>query len=144
MHVDVRKLLQSETGHRETFDVAGEKPDFEDVKLTQPISGQITIMKIDGNLKATGRLQTSLELECHRCLRRFDHELEFPLEAEFSSRPNEDQFSISDKGQIDLSEALRQEIVVRLPLHQLCQADCGGIELNSKEENGSTQKTNVR
>ncbi|HSX41700.1 MAG TPA: DUF177 domain-containing protein [Candidatus Saccharimonadales bacterium] len=143
MHVDVSQLLQSETGERQTFNIEGERPVFDDVVLTQPVNGQITIMKIDDDLKVTGQLQTSVELECHRCLRRFSHKLEFPLEAEFSSKPNEDQFPIITRGRIDLEEAIRQEIVVHLPTHQLCQADCAGIQLNSKEENGSTQKTNV-
>lgn len=133
MHVDVSKLLQSETGNRETFDIDNEQPVFEDVKLTAPISGHITIMKIDDDVKVNGRLQTSVELECHRCLRSFDHQLEFPFEAEYSHSPAEDQFPISESGQIDLDEAIRQEIVVHLPAHQLCQADCKGIKVNSKE-----------
>jgi uncharacterized protein len=139
MHIDVTNLLAENEGTRTDFSVEGERPEFEDITLTQPVSGSVQIMRAVDGLTARGNLQTTAELECHRCLRTFEQALKFPLSAEFRETPQDDEFSIDGDGQIDLSEAIRQEILVHLPQQQLCQEDCKGIQLKQKKDrNGST------
>ena len=127
MQIDVSDILQQGEGAQADFTVQGEKPQLEGLKLTRPLTGDIRIIGISEGLLATGSLNAAIELECHRCLRAFEHELEVPIESEFSLKPDEEQFPIDKHGRIDLDEPVRQEIEVHLPLQQLCQADCKGI-----------------
>ncbi|HVE81093.1 MAG TPA: DUF177 domain-containing protein [Candidatus Dormibacteraeota bacterium] len=133
MHVDVSDILASDEGTTAEFNIAGEQPELEDVTLASPVNGQLKFARTKTGLELAGRLQTSVELECHRCLRSFVHELDFPFTAEFSLEPADDQFPITSSGRVDLDEAARQEIVVHLPPKQLCAADCAGIKMKKSE-----------
>jgi uncharacterized protein len=139
MHVDVSEILHSSPGTSVDFKIDGEKPDLENVKLTQPLSGHISISKGSDGLLLAGSLQTSVELECDRCLRTFSHKLAFPVRAEYASQPTEDELPIEPNGTIELDEAIRQEILVHLPAQQLCNQDCEGIIVKQeKDSNGSS------
>ena len=128
MQVDVNDILQQGEGAQADFSVKGETPQLEGLKLTQPIEGDIKVIGTKEGVLAVGSLDAAVELECNRCLRAFEYGLHFPLESEFSLNPDEEQFLIDKKGQIDLAEPIRQEIEVHLPLQQLCQEDCAGIK----------------
>jgi uncharacterized protein len=134
MHIDVSEILQEGEGHQVDFTIDAEPLVLEDIKLTAPVSGRVRIMGLQEGVVVAGRLQTAVELECSRCLRAFSQELEFPLEAEFSEKPQDDQFLIDKYGKIDLAEPVWQEIEVHLPLVALCQEDCAGIELKQKKD----------
>ena len=68
-----------------------------------------------------GHLQTSLELECQRCLKP----LEFPMELDFRllidasdellSQSSEDTL-YSDDGYIDIAEVVEDELILAIPL----------------------------
>lgn len=134
MHVDVNDILKQGEGAQASYSIADEQPSFEDVKLTAPLSGQIRVIGTKTGVLVAGKLDTTVELECHRCLRTFEHHINFPIDAEFSPQPNEDEYQIDRYGKIDLEEPIRQDLVTHLPLRQLCQADCDGIQLKAKKE----------
>lgn len=134
MHVDVNDILKQGEGAQTSYSIADEQPSFEDVKLTAPLNGQIRVIGTKTGVLVAGKLDTTVELECHRCLRTFEHHLSFPIDAEFSPQPNEDEYQIDRYGKIDLEEPIRQDLVTHLPLRQLCQADCDGIQLKAKKE----------
>jgi uncharacterized protein len=139
MHVDVSDILRQGEGAQTEFLVEGETPQLDDLSLTEPVSGSLQAIGTEDGVMIVGRLSTAVNLECHRCLRTFAHSLEFPFQAEFADSPGEDQYSIDKYGKVDLTEPLRQEIMVHLPLQQLCQADCNGIILKqTKDDNGSS------
>lgn len=139
MHVDVNDILRQGEGAQEGYSIADEQPQFEDVKLTAPLSGEIRIIGTKTGVLVAGKIMAKVELECHRCLRTFEHQFSFPIEAVFSPQPNEDEYQIDKYGKIDLEEPIRQDLVTHLPLRQLCQADCDGIQLKAKKEaNGSS------
>lgn len=134
MHIDVSEILQAGEGHQADFTIGDETPALENLTLTAPLSGNIRIIGLQDGVLAAGRLEAAVELECTRCLRTFPHKVAFKFEAEFSERPQEDQFPIDKYGKIDLAEPVRQEIEVHLPLVALCQEDCAGIELKQKKD----------
>jgi uncharacterized protein len=134
MQVDVSDILSRGEGAQTEFAVSDETPELDDVSLAAPLTGTVNIIGLKDGLLAAGRFEAEVTMECHRCLRTFAHHVEFPFEAEFADHPDEDQFPISKHGKIDLAEPIRQELVVHLPLQQLCQADCNGIELKQKKD----------
>lgn len=135
MHVDVNDILKQEEGAGLDLRIEDERPSFEDVSLAAPLSGDIKVVGIDGSIIVAGNLQVEVNLECNRCLRMFTHHLTVPLQAEFRQQPGEDSFPIDRYGKIDLEEPIRQDILVHLPLQQLCTEDCNGIELKQKKDN---------
>ncbi|MFM6971640.1 MAG: YceD family protein [Rhodoluna sp.] len=76
---------------------------------------------------ATGEVFVDAEAQCSRCL----EPLVVPIEVDFQelfaySLSNEDDYVIEDE-QIDLESVIRDAVVLNLPLHPLCKADCLGL-----------------
>ncbi|TAK89501.1 hypothetical protein EPO04_00065 [Patescibacteria group bacterium] len=137
MHIDVNDILRQGEGSITDFKVDNESPELADVKLAQPLAGSLRIMGTRDGVLAIGDLQTAVELECGRCLRTFTHSLELPIRAEFARNPDEDSFPIDSKGTIDLDEPVRQELILQLPIQQLCKDDCESLQLKeTKDSNG--------
>ena len=127
MHINVQDILAHETGHRESFIITDESPDFDLVTLTAPINGEITISRLDQGVIVGGRIVTSIELECHRCLRSFARHLNVRLDQLFTEQPQDDEMPIDPEDRIDLAPLLQQEILLSLPIKQLCRDDCPGV-----------------
>ena len=86
-----------------------------------------------------GTIRAELEIECTRCLQKIDKELEFAFEAAFVTPENfteakEAELNASDLGvsviegnEIDLSELVREQILLNLPEQVFCREDCKGL-----------------
>jgi uncharacterized protein len=127
MHINVVDLLTEEIGYNRTFAIEGEQPTMLSLELTQPVSGEITITKLEGRrLVITGSIDTQMQLECHRCLRSYIADLEIDFKQNYSEHPELDELPIID-GRIDLAPLIEQELIVNLPIKLLCEVDCIGI-----------------
>ncbi|HUD10997.1 MAG TPA: DUF177 domain-containing protein [Candidatus Saccharimonadia bacterium] len=127
MLINVRDILIEGVGHSRQYKIAGETPNLEQVKLVQPIEGDISISRLDSGLLVSGHVQTGVELECHRCLRTFDRPVKVGFKQLFQSSPGDDEFPI-DNGSINVAPLIEQEIILSLPIKILCKPDCKGIE----------------
>lgn len=79
---------------------------------------------LSGNgLFATGTLSVDLELECVRCLTRFPFTVELP---QFAT-----QIELPPTETVDLTDALREDILLALPPHPHCDwngaTTCAGV-----------------
>lgn len=126
MHIDVRDIIYGPLGTTRSFRLADELPELDGVTLTLPVSGEVMLSSLDPGLAAQGHIDTAIELECHRCLRTFSHPLAIDLYQEYAERPTEDELPIENLA-IDLAPAIRQELLLALPIKQLCAEDCAGI-----------------
>lgn len=103
-----------------------------------------------GLVLARGRYQARLTLECSRCLAPFAVALEGPLEWAFRPpeaprgeevRLAEDELDVIfyQGGEVDLAQALRDELSLALPMAPLCRPDCPGLcPVCGKEQQGGT------
>jgi len=126
MHINVRDILVESVGYSRAYKVSGERPDLDTVKLTQDVEGEITISRLDSSLLVRGRLQTEIELECHRCLSTFTRPITIRLKQEYALAPDDEQMPIDD-GSIDIAQLIEQEIILSLPIKILDRPDCPGI-----------------
>jgi len=114
-----------------------------DFRIVEPADLAIRITKDAQKVRLKGRLQTTLEVNCSRCLEAFrvpvDAELDqmlLPAGAEIVSASDDDD----DDGQeadagvsfykdetIDLGELMRDEFYLALPMKPLCRPDCKGL-----------------
>lgn len=90
--------------------------------------------------RIVGHLGTTLEMVCSRCLQKVESRIDNKFEAEFVTLENyqqtdaerelhEGDFSLSiyDGERIDLDETVREQIILNLPMQQLCRENCAGL-----------------
>lgn len=104
-----------------------------DTKIKGKISKRITQVDVDGEISAT------VETECSRCLQPIEKQFEIPFGVSFVTPENyteekeaeinekDLQVSIFEGDKIDLSEIVREQILLNLPTQVFCQDDCKGL-----------------
>jgi uncharacterized metal-binding protein YceD (DUF177 family) len=80
-----------------------------------PIQCSLDIGVSDGGLFATGSLQLPVQMECVACLRTFETTLSVP---DFAA-----QVDLEGRESVDLTPAIREDILLVLPSHPRCDAD---------------------
>jgi DUF177 domain-containing protein len=142
MIFNVAQLLKSPVGT--TQDVVLDDSDSLDLRdgearLAGPITGHARLHRTNESIVVDGVAHIPVLLECSRCLTEFTTTLDVPLRETFYPsidietglpvRLPEDEaaFTIDDHHQIDLREAIRQNLVLTLPIQPLCREDCKGL-----------------
>lgn len=150
MKIDVAQLLKSlgredrvEESYKYKFE--GE----ETFNLVSPVQFKIRIIGLNDGVLVEGKVNTEVELSCARCGKEYIQLLEFDIEEEYKlphlvvSKKDlfeEDSvFEIEDEKYIDLTEAVRQGILVNLPLKAVCSKECGSYR-DIKESKGIDQR----
>lgn len=127
MLISVGEILSSSVGERASFSITNEQPALEDILLAKPINGSVEIVRIDEGIAARIEVATALNLECHRCLQEFSFPMNLAFEAMFTENQADDAWQIGKDDQIDLVPAIRQELILRQPIQQLCEPNCPGL-----------------
>ncbi len=96
------------------------------IQLAKPLEYKIEVQKLDGGLLVQGRLSLELGCQCVRCLKNFAYRLELdpwtchlPLQGEEATPITKDC--------VDLTPAVREDILLEFPQHPLCEQDCRGL-----------------
>ncbi|HEY9856005.1 MAG TPA: DUF177 domain-containing protein [Stenomitos sp.] len=127
MLIDVETLLQAQD--KDTIVDFDEAVDFPaDLgTLKRPLAGTVKIERSmdDRMLRLTGRLSTVVDLVCDRCLGPTPTEVAFDLDEtlEVTETPSEAllvEDAIAATGDLDLSDLLRQNLLLHLPSRSLC------------------------
>lgn len=107
--------------------------------LAGPVTGRLRLHRTNQGIYVDGLVTATVRLQCTRCLRDFTETLEFPLREEFyptidvtsgapvSGPHDADAFAIDRRHQVDLREAIRQALVLALPMKPLHSEDCAGL-----------------
>ena len=111
----------------------------ESFRVAAPVSLALDIRKDKQTFHLTGRVQTTLELPCSRCLEPFTR----PVDAAFDLRYQpqtanvgadereiaEDDLSTAfyENEQIDLGQMMREQFLLSLPMKPLCSEACKGL-----------------
>ncbi len=80
-----------------------------------------------------GEIKARMELECDRCLNRFEREVELPFTVEFCSEDNraffknEETFVYFVEPQVDIEPVIIETILLSLPITTLCSQECKGL-----------------
>ncbi len=103
------------------------------------LTGPIRLMRTGNDILVTGHLSAELTLPCARCLEPVEIPLDIELAEVFTPTldivtgqalaPAEEDPAlwIDEHHLLDLTEVLRQDVLVGLPMHPLCQEDCHGL-----------------
>ena len=141
MLFNVAQLMKSDVG---TSLVADFQEDDEvivddDFKVVGPIKGHVRMRRTNQGLLVDGWVDLTLALNCTRCLKNFEQ----PTHATFAEQfyptvdvvtgmpmpafDEEEIFPIDDHHLLDLTEAVRQNVLLALPMVTICQENCQGI-----------------
>ena len=91
------------------------------VWFDKPVHLRLKLSVVNQRFVAMGSYDTSLTMECHRCLKRF----EYPVAG--ADYIWEQPVRLAGDEIIDLTEGIREEIILGLPLKNLCSEDCKGL-----------------
>jgi uncharacterized protein len=141
MIFNVAQLMKSPIGTSLTYDIDEEDVQLdEDLKVIGPLVGYARLRRINQGLLADGWVDLTFEFECTRCLKHFEQQMRVPFEERFYptldvvtgvslSPPDdgEDAFPIDEHHLVDLTEAIRQHVLLDIPMVTLCKEDCAGL-----------------
>ena len=126
-------------GSRASHTFSEQLADEEDFSFAAPVKGSLTVANGRDILVLRGGLKTRVKLTCARCLEEFEQTVETGLSEDFSVSPSlpasekeavemdSPREPIFREGELDLTELLRQMVLVSLPLVAVCREDCLGI-----------------
>ena len=132
---DIAPLLKVATGSSEIYTFNG-PVEFDNLKTKSDIEGKAEIMKIeDGFNFKVENVRITLEIECEKCLKPFEQEIEVEHgERQFFFEPPKiiedpnNVFLVNKKNQtLNALEVLRQEIILHFPVISVCSKSCKGI-----------------
>ena len=138
--INVAQLLKEPVGSSQSHDISGTI----DEEVEGFVDGKAKLIHSSRGVLIQCKLNVEVKLICSRCLDTFLCPISFTAEEEFSpisdvsgdlarSLPEQSEgFTINNKNILDLSELIRQYMLLNLPMKPLCRPDCPGIkEANS-------------
>jgi uncharacterized metal-binding protein YceD (DUF177 family) len=105
------------------------------IQAKSPLHHDLEVQLLDKNLLVQGTLWMTLDCECVRCLKPFQHKLELVDWACCLPLEGEDRVSVVDDS-VDLTPILREDILLAFPAHPVCDPECGGL---AGKQAGSTK-----
>jgi uncharacterized protein len=138
MQINVSQLLQEPIGSTREYDISADAQIIGDGN-TYHVQGNCRLLRTQRSVLVKCVLDTEVELICNRCLRRFRHPLKIKFEEEYvptvdihsgATLPPPDDagsFTIDERHNIDLTEAIRQYSLMAVPMKALCNENCAGL-----------------
>ncbi len=130
MKLDVKKLVFSEVGAKESLNLELFNEKEDDEVLAERIKGTLNLTKLEEEILAQFSGSVKTKVICDRCLSEYGTEvpLNFSQEYLIDQTPDEDiKLLVTNDYKIDIGEPIRQEILSALPIKKLCKNECKGI-----------------
>ncbi len=138
MHYDILEKLQ-EPSAEVICVVSGEVPVEASEVSYGRVEGQITLVNTGSEIESFGFVATTIELTCSRCLTRHSVPIEIEVDEPCSLEAIKEYHAVAGQeeeseliplrsgGKVDLSELVRQLVVLNTPWRWLCRPDCRGL-----------------
>ncbi|HWE60943.1 MAG TPA: DUF177 domain-containing protein, partial [Chloroflexota bacterium] len=140
MLINVAQLLKWPVGTTRLHPIDVDHPlQLDDQSVLTLTGGRVRLDRIPSGILVRGDAEGTLELECGRCLEPFRASLRVHFEEEFAPSvdvhtgaplppPGDEMIFVIDQNHIlDLSEAIRQNVIASLPINPLCMPTCAGL-----------------
>lgn len=139
MQLNVAHLLKGVPGSSQAVSLDESFDRSQDADVER-VHGRIRLVRLDGGIWVTGQLNAIVSCSCSRCLRNYSFGTQLQLDdiyypavdastgVPFTLPPEADtSFTIDDHHMLDISESVRQSIILATPMKPLCQKECAGI-----------------
>ncbi len=136
MRINVSGLMKSSLGSQRNHRVSEAVSIADGDSL---VEGAVTLIRTNRSILVRASLKTEAQVTCSRCLNTFVQPLLLKFEEEYFPvtdvvsggvlpLPEEPGcFTIDDKHILDLTEAVRQYVLLAIPMKPLCREDCAGL-----------------
>ncbi len=139
MQFNVAQLLQEAVGtiQKHTLDVTLEPS--EDTQ-SDHVWGQVQFMHVSKGIWVSGLLNANGSCVCSRCLQAYQVSLQFALNEVYfpvldinTGTPQalpedaDPDCTVDEHHILDITEAVRQSLIVAVPMKPLCRPDCAGL-----------------
>jgi uncharacterized protein len=116
-----------------------ELPAETDYKVVAPVDLQFDIFKDKQQFRLVGRVRTTLELSCSRCLEPFTLSVDQAFDLRYQPHVvntgegerqiEEDDLTTAfyENDEIDLGQLMREQFYLALPMKPLCREECRGL-----------------
>ena len=138
MFIDIKELQRDRLEFQEQ--IPASRIDLgADAKLAAPVETEGTAELVDSDISLQGHLSTTVELICARCLEPIrqpierDYDLfyrpmkEIAKEEEIQIPTAELEIGFYQGNGLHLEDALKEQILLALPMRSLCRPDCRGL-----------------
>ena len=139
MLLDLRGFRGEIDQLQRTFEPAAFAIRNEDYRIVAPVRLTAQVSKDAQKVRLTGRVQTTLETDCSRCLEPFQIPVDAPFDLMFLPETVEEsgterEIEDDDVGvshykadTIDLGQVMHEQFLLALPMKPLCQPECKGL-----------------
>ena len=137
---NVATLLRSAPGTERRYPVEAVRLEIaDDLRLAQPIEGEVRLSRTGRSILARAHLTTAIEGYCSRCLQPVVAPIEVDIDEEFlpsididsglpmNREDDPDALRLNDHHELDLGEPVREAISLAEPISLLCRPDCRGL-----------------
>ena len=112
--------------------------------LEGPVDAEVEIEKVAGGYEVKLTIRGKVKLECSRCLTPFVKELESTELIRLEKLPQKQSISLKaidlnvffleDEENFDLTQLVREQIILNIPTKPLCSIDCTVADLEEYQE----------
>jgi len=122
-----------------TYDAGGFERDADAFRVVAPVELVADLRKDAKKVRLVGRVKTTLEFDCSRCLDPFTVPIDVKFDVLFlpaaentggeEREVGEEDLGVSyyKEDTIDLGEVMREQFYLALPMKPLCREDCRGL-----------------
>ena len=119
-------------------EISPDDPVWEDtgLALAEPLRAELSGRSVGDGILVRGRIRTRLNLECRRCLTAVSHEVEDSIDLLYEPIADVEEevalggevYALPPRGDgVDLRPALREQLLLRVPEHVVCEETCRGL-----------------
>lgn len=130
--------LKRETGLKKKVSLELDFNEIEGYKILSPVLVDVEIENVGMGFTVKGSFEVMVELQCRRCLTHFPYKLVQEIDEIYTTKReeilpkkllNKDELStfLFNGEEINIKEAIRQNIIVSIPPYPLCKEDCKGL-----------------
>ena len=144
--VNVASLLQEPVGSTREIGIQLDALHLDDGLTARDVRAEARLTRLKDAILVSAKFQAVVPLECATCLAEFDQPVSKSFSEPFrqtvdvrtgatlpeasngadAERDDEPAFTIDESHELDLAEALRQWIVLAIPMQPSCGPDCPG------------------
>ena len=118
MKIHVNRVPEEGLSRHENYDPVALDMERDDIRLPKPFTVDAAIALADKELVVNADIRCPLSMTCGRCLDDFESTVHVPAIFSYNVQPTD---------VVDITEDVRQEIILAFPMIPVCREGCQGL-----------------
>lgn len=110
-------------------DLLDENINGKTLKFSKPVVVEGSLTNLDNILIFEGNVSGTIKSDCDRCLKQLEYNFNYIISEKFSTQMivDDEEINLFQGNKIDLTEIVRNNIILNLPIQYLCKDNCEGL-----------------